>query len=36
MEESNSTRPVSILPDTFNVLVAPVEMLAGALNSNLR
>jgi DNA polymerase I len=26
---------VSLLPDTFNVLVAPVEMLADALNSHM-
>jgi hypothetical protein len=26
---------VSMLPETFNVLMAPVEMFAGALNSNL-
>jgi hypothetical protein len=26
---------VSMLPETFSVLVAPVEMLAGALNSHL-
>ena len=26
---------VSLLPETFNVLIAPVEMLAGALNSLL-
>ena len=26
---------VSLLPETFSVLVAPVEMLAGALNSHL-
>jgi hypothetical protein len=26
---------VSLLPETFNVLMAPVEMLAGVLNSNL-
>jgi len=26
---------VSLLPDTFNVLVAPVEMLVDALNSHL-
>ncbi|MCX6677427.1 MAG: hypothetical protein NTU95_05720 [Methanothrix sp.] len=26
---------VSMLPETFNVLIAPVEMLAGALNGNL-
>jgi DNA polymerase I len=26
---------VSLLPETFNVLIAPVELLAGALNSHL-
>jgi hypothetical protein len=26
---------VSLLPETFNILMAPVEMLVGALNSNL-
>ena len=26
---------VSLLPETFNVLIAPVEMLTGALNSHL-
>ena len=26
---------VSLLPETFSVLIAPVEMLAGALNSHL-
>ncbi|MHB8117989.1 MAG: hypothetical protein ACYDHX_04575 [Methanothrix sp.] len=26
---------ISILPETFNVLMAPVDMLVGALNSNL-
>lgn len=26
---------VSLLPETFNVLIAPVEMLVGALNSSL-
>lgn len=26
---------ISLLPETFNVLVAPVEMLVGALNSHL-
>jgi hypothetical protein len=25
---------VSLLPDTFNVLVAPVEAMAGAINSH--
>ena len=26
---------VSLLPETFNILIAPVELLAGALNSHL-
>jgi len=26
---------VSLLPETFSVLIAPLEMLAGALNSHL-
>ena len=26
--------PVSLLPETFNVLVAPVELMAGAINSH--
>jgi hypothetical protein len=26
---------VSLLPETFSVLIAPVELLAGALNSHL-
>jgi hypothetical protein len=34
-KESNSIRAVSIHPETFNVLVVPVWMLVGALNSNL-
>ena len=34
-KESNFIRAVSIDPETFNVLVAPAELLAGALNSHL-
>jgi len=26
---------VSLLPETFNVLVAPVELMAGVINSNV-
>ncbi|MFZ2471379.1 MAG: hypothetical protein WAW52_05480 [Methanothrix sp.] len=33
--KSNSTPTVSLLSETFSILIAPVDMLAGALNSHL-